>query len=130
VRRGTLRGIHYQALPEPETRLVRATRGSAFAVVVDLRAGLRSFGRHFSCMLTESGGTMLYVPQGCGLGYQTMTDGTELFYQMSSRYRPALARGVRWNDPALAISWPLPPVCMSARDARLPTLRELEPALA
>lgn len=129
-RRGTLRGIHYQAPPEPEIKLIRVTRGSAFGVIVDLRADSRGFGRHYCRMFGEADGCMLYVPAGCGFGFQTLADGTELFYQMSARYRSALARGVRWNDPALAISWPLEPSCMSARDASLPTLAEAIPAPA
>lgn len=128
-RKGTLRGIHYQAEPEPDAKLVRVTRGSIFAVAVDLRPDQPGFGRYFSGVFSETEGTMLYVPAGCGLGYQTMAGGTDLFYQMSVRYRPELARGVRWDDPALGIRWPLPPVCMSARDANLPRLHEIEHAL-
>jgi dTDP-4-dehydrorhamnose 3,5-epimerase len=127
-RRGTLRGIHYQAPPAPETKLIRVTRGRIFGVVVDLRPDRRSFGRHFSHTFGEADGTMIYVPPGCGFGFQTLADGTDLFYQMSTSYRPELARGVRWNDPALAISWPLPPSCMSARDANLPALADVAPA--
>lgn len=127
-RKGTLRGIHYQAEPEPDAKLVRVTRGAMFAAVVDLRPGRRSFGRHFSGVFSETDGTMLYVPAGCGLGYQTVADETDLFYQMSVCYRPELARGVRWNDPALGIRWPMPPVCVSARDADLPGLHDIERA--
>jgi dTDP-4-dehydrorhamnose 3,5-epimerase len=129
-RKGTIRGIHYQAHPEPDAKLVRVTRGSIFAVAVDLRPDRRSFGDYFSDVLSQTDGMMLYVPAGCGLGYQTLADGAELFYQMSVCYRPELARGIRWNDPALGIHWPLPPACISDRDARLPGLRDIEHALA
>jgi dTDP-4-dehydrorhamnose 3,5-epimerase len=129
-RKGTLRGIHFQADPEPDARLVRVTRGSIFGVVVDVRRDGGTFGRTLSRTLSEADGTMLYVPAGCGFGFQSMADGTELFYQMSACYRPALARGIRWNDPALGIEWPFPPACLSARDAALPGLRQIEPAVA
>ena len=114
AREGTLRGIHYQAPPDPDTKLVRVTRGSIFGVVVDLRADRRSFGRVFCRTLDAADGTMLYVPAGCGLGFQTLADETDLSYQMSTYYQPALACGVRWNDPTLAIPGPLRPTCISA----------------
>lgn len=128
-RRGTLRGIHYQAFPEPDIKLIRVARGKIFAVVVDMRTGCRNFGQHVCRTLSESSsdssGEMLYVPAGCGFGFQTLADATELSYQMSVRYRPALARGIRWDDPALGIRWPLPPTCMSERDANLPRLNHV-----
>lgn len=124
-RKGTLRGIHYQAWPEPDIKLVRVTRGSVFGAVVDLRPDSRSFGRCVCRTFDEAGATMLYVPAGCGFGFQTLVDGVDLSYQMSAFYRPALARGIRWNDPALGIPWPLEPTCLSARDAELPMLREM-----
>lgn len=129
VRRGTLRGIHYQAAPEPDAKLVWVMRGRIFGVVVDLRPDRRSFGRHVCRTLSREDGTMLYVPTGCGFGFQTMVDGTDLFYQMSAYYRPSLARGVRWDDPVLGIQWPLPPACISERDANLPGFRDIAEAL-
>ena len=124
-RKGTLRGIHYQALPDPDTKLIRVTRGRIFGVVVDLRADRRSFGSISCRTLDAADGAMLYVPAGCGFGFQTLADETDLFYQMSTYYQPALARGVRWDDPTLAIPWPLRPTCISERDAGLPALRDV-----
>ena len=125
ARKGTLRGIHYQAWPESEIKLIRVVRGGMFGVAVDLRPGSSSFGRHFSRTFDAAEGAMIYVPAGCGFGFETLSDQTELYYQMSEFYRPALAGGVRWDDPALAIPWPLQPTCLSARDASLPFLHEL-----
>lgn len=129
-RRGTVRGIHYQALPEPDIKLIRVTRGQLFAVAVDLRPTSRNFGHNLCCTLSETNGTMLYVPAGCGFGFQTLADDTEVFYQISVPYRPKLARGVRWNDPALAIPWPLAPTCISGRDENLPGLLDAGPVTA
>lgn len=129
-RAGTLRGIHFQAPPEPDAKLIRVTRGSIFAVAVDLRSGGPGFGRHLCRTMDDADGTMLYVPAGCGFGFQTLADDTELFYQMSAMYRPGLAGGVLWSDPALGIPWPLPPSVLSPRDAALPLLRDAVPTFA
>lgn len=125
--RGTVRGIHFQAPPEPDAKLVRVAMGRIYAVVVDLRPGHERFGRRWCHVMSAREGAMLYIPGGCGFGFQTLADGTELDYQMSAFYRPELARGVLWNDPALGIRWPLPVSRISARDAALPTLREVTP---
>ncbi len=127
-RRGTLRGLHFQLPPEPDTRLVRVARGAIFAAVADLRAD--GFGRALCCTLSAADGSMLYIPGGCAFGFQTLRDGTEVAYQMSASYRPALAAGVRWDDPDLGISWPLAVTRLSERDCNLPLLRELEPLAA
>ncbi|MPY68672.1 MAG: dTDP-4-dehydrorhamnose 3,5-epimerase [Alphaproteobacteria bacterium] len=127
-RTGTLRGIHYQAPPEPDAKLVRVTRGRIFGVVVELRPDRPAFGRSLCRTMSEHDGAMFYIPAGCGFGFQTLADGTELFYQMSVSYRPELARGVRWDDPDLGIEWPLAPSCVSARDAAFPRLRDIAPA--
>ena len=127
--KGTLRGLHFQSPPEPDARLIRVTRGRIFAVVLDLRADTRGFGRHLCRTLSETDAAMLYVPVGCALGFQTLADGTDVFYQMSVRYRPELARGVRWDDPTLGIAWPLAPSCISERDAELPGLHDVAPFL-
>ncbi len=126
---GTLRGIHYQAPPESEIKLVRVARGQIFAVIVDLRPG-KGFGRHITRTLADTDGTMLYIPAGCGFGFQTLADDSQLFYQMSAPFRPDLARGVRWDDPALRIRWPFPPRHLSARDTDLPSLRDAAPVPA
>src|SRR5207248_5815659 len=106
VRKGTLRGIHYQAAPYQEAKLVRCTMGSIYDVVVDLRPGSPTFKDWIGVDLTAANRRMLYVPEGFGHGFLTLKDDTEVFYQMSEFYHPELARGVRWNDPAFNISWP------------------------
>jgi dTDP-4-dehydrorhamnose 3,5-epimerase len=121
-RRGTLRGMHYQAEPSAEGKLVRCTRGAAFDVIVDLRGDSPTLRRWFAVELTGANARAIYVPPGFAHGYQTLCDGTELFYQMTTEYCPELARGVRWDDPALGIDWPLPSPVLSARDAVWPDL--------
>ena len=105
-RRGTLRGLHYQVPPHQETKLVRCTRGSIFDVVLDLRADSATYRRHVSVLLSAENGRMVYVPEGCAHGFQTLEDDTEVAYQMSEFYVPECARGVRWDDPAFGIEWP------------------------
>ena len=104
--RGTLRGLHWQVPPQAECKLVRATRGALFDVIIDLRAGSPTFKQHFTIELTAENGRELYIPEGFAHGFQTLEDDTEIFYQMSSTHAPALARGARWNDPAFGIQWP------------------------
>ena len=123
---GTLRGLHYQAEPRPEVKLVRCTRGAAFDVIADVRPGSPTYGCWFAAELTAENRRALYVPAGFAHGFQTLCDDTELFYQMSERYDPALARGVRWDDPGLAIRWPDAAVrIISPRDEALPRLAYL-----
>ncbi len=121
-KKGTLRGIHYQAVPHPETKLVRCTRGAIYDVVVDLRPQSLTFRRWIGVMLSATNRTMLYVPAGCGHGLLTLEDQTEVFYQMSELYYPELSRGVRWNDPAFQIEWPATPSVISERDRTYPDL--------
>ena len=106
-KRGTLRGLHYQAPPHAETKLVRCTSGAIYDVIVDLRPESPSCRRHFATVLSAENRAMLYVPEGFAHGFQTLEDGTEVFYQMSKFHAPECARGVRWNDPAFAIEWPI-----------------------
>lgn len=120
-RRGTLRGLHFQASPHGETKLVRCIRGSAFDVIVDLRPQSPTFGQWASEEISEENYRAVYVPQGCAHGFQALADGTELAYEIAPEYRPQSARGVKWNDPSLAIPWPLEPI-LSARDQDLPTI--------
>jgi dTDP-4-dehydrorhamnose 3,5-epimerase len=118
---GTLRGMHYQAEPHAEVKIVRCTRGSLFDVIIDLRPESPSYTRHFAIVLSASSRTMLYIPRGFAHGFQTLEDQTELTYQMSEFYEPSAARGVRWNDPVFGIKWP--PVgtrIMNDRDATYP----------
>lgn len=103
---GSLRGMHYQAAPYGETKIVRCTRGAIFDVIVDLRPASRTFRGWFGAELTADNHQMLYIPEGCAHGFQTLVDGSEVFYQISAFYEPAAARGVRWDDPAFGIEWP------------------------
>ena len=105
-RAGTLRGLHWQAEPHPEVKLVRCTAGAAFDVVADLRPGSPTHRQWVAVELTADNRRAVYIPAGCAHGFQTLTDGTELFYQMSEFYHPELARGARSDDPALGIEWP------------------------
>lgn len=120
VRRGTLRGLHYQAAPHADAKLVRCTRGAVFDVVVDLRPGSPTHLQWLGVELTGPSGRALLVPEGCAHGFQTLTPEAELFYMMGAAYRPELARGVRWDDPAFGIAWPLPSPHLNERDATYP----------
>jgi dTDP-4-dehydrorhamnose 3,5-epimerase len=120
ARKGTLRGIHYQAAPYPETKLVRCTKGAIYDVVVDLRPQSPTYKQWIGATLTAENRQMLYVPQECGHGFLTLEDETEVFYQISEFYYPDLARGVRWNDPAFAIAWPGQAEQISERDRSYP----------
>ena len=119
-RRGTLRGLHYQAEPHPEPKLVRCTRGRVFDVAVDLRPASPDFCRWVGAELSADRRNALYIPPGFAHGFLTLEDESEVFYQMGASYVPEAARGVRWNDPAFAVAWPFEPAVISARDAALP----------
>lgn len=116
----TLRGLHYQVAPHEEAKLVRCTTGAIFDVLVDLRRGSPTFRQWFGAELTAANRQMLYVPEGCAHGYLTLTDESEVFYQVSASYAAAAERGVRWNDPAFAIDWPLAPRLVHPRDQGYP----------
>jgi dTDP-4-dehydrorhamnose 3,5-epimerase len=121
ARSGTLRGMHYQAAPHAEAKLVRCTRGAVYDVIVDLRPDSPTFTRWASVELTEDNHRTLYVPEGFAHGFQTLADRTEVFYQMSEPFEPASARGVRWDDPAFGIVWPpAEPRVISDKDRNLP----------
>jgi dTDP-4-dehydrorhamnose 3,5-epimerase len=105
-RSGTLRGMHFQAAPHEESKLVRCTRGAVYDVIVDLRPGSPTHTRWVGVELTAENDVMLYVPKGFAHGYQTLVDETETSYLMSEHYEPSAASGVRWNDPAFGIDWP------------------------
>jgi dTDP-4-dehydrorhamnose 3,5-epimerase len=117
---GTLRGLHYQAAPHGEGKLVRCTRGRVFDVVVDLRPDSPTYCRWLGLELDAAGERSLFIPAGCAHGFQTLKDGSEVHYQMTGAYVPDAARGVRWDDPAFAIGWPDLPAggerILSARD--------------
>lgn len=118
--RGTLRGLHYQRAPYEEVKLVRVTQGRLYDVIVDLRPTSPTYLRWHALELSANNRQTLYIPQGVAHGFQTLSDDTEVFYQMAQPYSPAHSAGVRWNDPALAIDWPLPAPILSARDAAYP----------
>ncbi len=105
-RKGSLRGMHFQASPHSEAKLVRCTAGSIYDVIIDLRASSSAFRKHFGVELSARNRKMLYVPEEFAHGFQTLEDDTEVFYQMSQYYSPEHSRGVRWDDPAFGISWP------------------------
>lgn len=118
--KGTLRGMHYQAFPYKEEKLVRCTMGSIADVIIDLRPQSPTFKHHMSIVLTAENRRMLYVPKGFAHGFQTLEDNTEVFYQMSEFYAPAYTRGIRWNDPAFGIQWPADERIILERDQTYP----------
>jgi dTDP-4-dehydrorhamnose 3,5-epimerase len=118
--RGTLRGMHYQARPYEEAKLVRCTMGAVYDVIIDLRADSPTFRQWLAAELTSDNRLMLFIPKGFAHGFQTLTDETEVFYHMSQVYAPEYARGVRWDDPAFKISWPAEQRIISARDRSFP----------
>ena len=123
ARSGTLRGLHFQAEPHGEAKLMRCVRGAAFCVVADIRSGSPTRGEWVGLELTAAEPVLLYVPEGMANGFQTLADNTEIGYQMSVPYAPESARGVRWDDPTLAIDWPeTTERILSDRDRGLPFL--------
>ena len=124
-RKGTLRGIHYQS-PCAEAKVVRCTRGAIYDVVVDLRRDSQTYRNWIAVVLTAEKRNMVYVPEGCGHGFLTLSDDTEVFYQMSEFYSPESARGVRWNDPAFQISWPAEIKVISERDRTYPDFEQVQ----
>jgi len=115
-KKGTLRGLHYQIAPYEETKLIRCTRGKIFEVVIDLRPKSETFRKWIGFEQSAEDYRMLYVPEGFALGFQTLEDNTEVFYQMSQAYMPEYARGIPWDDTTLKISWPLRPTMISKKD--------------
>ena len=122
VRKGTVRGMHFQVTPALEAKLIRCTRGSMFDVVLDLRPDSSSYGKWYGEELSEDDGRMLYIPAQCAHGYQTLTDNTEMFYMASEFYTPSAARGIRFDDPAFDIKWPLPATVVSEQDRNWPLI--------
>jgi len=119
-RKGTLRGMHFQAVPFAEAKLVRCTSGSIYDVIIDLRPASRTFKRHFAVELSAANQRMLYIPENMAHGFQTLEDDTEVFYQMSQMFSAEHARGVRWNDPAFGIEWPADERIITERDRNYP----------
>jgi dTDP-4-dehydrorhamnose 3,5-epimerase len=121
--RGTLRGMHFQNEPKPEVKLVRCIRGSVWDVVIDLRPESPTYCNWLRFELTAADGQALYIPAGIAHGFQTLEDNTDLYYHMGEFYEPTLAAGVRWNDPAFKIEWPIGDPILSDRDAAYPDYR-------
>ena len=119
-RKGTLRGMHYQRPPHAETKLVRATRGRVLDVIIDLRPDSPTYRRWVGVELSAETGRALYVPEGFAHGYQTLEDHSDVVYQVSAPYTPGAEGGVRYNDPAFDIRWPLPVTVISDKDAGWP----------
>lgn len=121
TRRGTVRGMHFQWPPSRESKLVRCVKGSLFDVLLDLRPDSPTYLRHISVQLDEDNRDAVFIPHGIAHGFQTLSDETEVLYQMTDAYAPELATGVRWNDPAFAIEWPMRTgIVISDRDAHYP----------
>lgn len=120
TRKGTLRGMHYQADPYAEAKLVRCTRGAIHDVVIDLRPDSSTFKQWVAVELTAEKRNMVYVPGGCAHGFLTLEDESEIFYQMSESFSPESARGVRWDDPAFQVTWPEKVEVISERDRSYP----------
>lgn len=119
-KKGTLRGMHYQAAPHEEAKLVRCTMGSIHDVIIDLRRESVTFMHHFGVVLSAENRKALYIPEGFAHGFQTLEDNSEVFYQMSEFYVPESARGVRWDDPAFGIPWPPDERTISDKDRTYP----------
>ena len=118
--KGTLRGMHFQAAPYEEAKLIRCTRGSIYDAIIDLRRDSPTFKKYFAVVLSAENGKMLYVPQGFAHGFQTLENDTEVFYQISEFYVAESARGVRWNDPAFGVEWPADDRIILDRDQSYP----------
>jgi dTDP-4-dehydrorhamnose 3,5-epimerase len=115
--KGTIRGMHYQAAPHGQVKLVRCTMGSIYDIIIDLRVNSPTFRQWIGVELTSENRMMLYIPKDFAHGFQTLEDDTEVFYQMSQVYNAESGRGVRWNDPAFKITWPAPVSAINHRDA-------------
>jgi len=115
-KKGTLRGMHYQMAPHKEAKLVSCIKGAIYDVIIDLRPNSPTCSQWLAVELSSENNNMIYVPEGFAHGFQTLKDDTMVFYQMSEFYHPECARGVRWNDPAFGVKWPLSHPILSERD--------------
>lgn len=120
---GTLRGMHFQAEPHPDPKIVRCERGAIFDVAVDLRPASKTYMQWTGAELTAENGSALLIPSGCAHGFISLTDNSQVLYLMGAPYKADLARGVRWNDPAFGIEWPAQPTTINPRDAAYPDYR-------
>ena len=123
-KKGTLRGLHYQSKPYEEAKLIHCTRGKIYEVILDLRKESKTYKQWESIELSQSDYNLLYVPEGFALGFQTLEDNTELFYQMSEKYVPESARGINYKDPKFHINWPLEVQTISKRDSSFEFFKE------
>ena len=114
--KGTLRGMHYQDLPYGEVKIVRCTRGKIFDVIIDLRPDSLTYRNWFGIELSYENYKIMYIPKGFAHGFQTLEEDTEIFYHMSDCYMPEYARGIRWDDKAIGIKWPIKPTTISKND--------------
>lgn len=129
VRKGTIRGMHFQYPPAAETKLVSCTRGAILDVIIDLRPESETYLQHFSAELTEDNMNALYVPERFAHGYQTLRNATDTTYQMGARYMPSLQAGIKYDDARLGLEWPLPPSVVSEKDLTYRALDEIEAEL-
>ena len=123
-----LRGLHLQTAPQSQAKLIRVLRGSIFDVAVDVRPGSATHGKWAACTLSAAAFNQLYIPEGFAHGFLTLEPGVEVLYKVSAAYAPGCERAIAWNDPALAIAWPLAPGAqpvLSAKDAAAPMLSEI-----
>ena len=123
--KGTLRGLHMQLAPHAETKVVRCIRGALYDGILDVRKDSPTFGKSFGAELTAENRLMMYVPKGFAHGFITLTDDTEAFYLSDAFYAPEAERGIRWNDPAFSVEWPLAPTVISDKDR---DQRDFDPA--
>lgn len=123
--KGTLRGLHYQVAPALEFKFIRCIRGTIYDIIVDLRPESPTFLQHVAIELSSENRRALYVPPLCAHGYQTLSDDAHVFYQTGATYSPAHERGLRYDDPSLGLTWPLPVASLSKKDAEWPRLSEV-----
>lgn len=124
-RKGVLRGLHFQRAPYAQAKLVRCGQGKIFDVAADLRPGSKTFGKSYGVELSGENGLLLYIPAGFAHGFYALTSGAEVIYKCSREYAPSHDAGVRWNDPNLAVKWPVKKPVLSAKDLALPLLKDL-----
>jgi len=124
--RGTLRGLHYQKHPKAQAKLVTVLRGEMFDVALDIRKGSPTYGQWVGVVLTGQKHHMLYIPAGFAHGFCVMSEEADILYKVTEEYAPALDRGILWNDPEVGIRWPIEKPLLSAKDARLPLLKDAD----
>lgn len=129
LKKGTVRGLHFQLPPQSESKLIRVIRGRVYDAFVDLRKDSSTFGKWDAVELSEDAPKILLIPRGFAHGYCALSDMAEMIYKVDSVYSPELERGIRWNDPDLGIPWPVEKAIVSEKDRRLPSFRELEKLL-